>query len=176
MEKTETLMGRALPAALQMLADARSSCVVSVVTEDGTATITLRKGLVLWATSSKTQRLGDSMVANGFVDREVLERVLSMQNRKRNRDPICKILCELGLVTEEVARAEIETQTTDAFVDIMGWGRGTLRIEAAPATPADDNVTLGQPIEPLLVRVALICEGFGQATRDVTSHGLIAVQ
>ena len=176
MEKTETLMGRALPPALQMLSDARSSCIVTIACAEGTATIALRKGNVLWAASDKTQRLGDSMVAKGFVDRDVLEGVLSMQKRKRNRDPVCRILCELGFVSEGVACMEIEQQMTDVMVDALGWGRGTMRIEAAPAGPDDDALSRGQAIEPLLVRVALVREGFGAATREVTSDGLVMVQ
>ena len=176
METTETLMGRALPAALQMLSDARSSCIVSVACEEGTATIALRKGNILWATSNKTQRLGDSLVEKGFVDRDVLEGVLSMQKRKRTRDPVCRILCELGLLSEEVARMEIEQQTTDVFVDALGWGRGTMRVEAAAADTVDEALNTGQEIEPLLVRAALVREGFGAATREMTCDGIVVVE
>ena len=62
-DTTQTLMGRALPAALQMLSLARTSCVLSVAADNGVATIALTKGKIAWATSNNTQRLGEQLVS-----------------------------------------------------------------------------------------------------------------
>lgn len=163
-------MGKAVPAALQMLSDARSSCLMTVTAEGGTATLSISKGNILWATSNKSQRLGDALVEKGFVDRETLESVLSMQKRKRTRDPVCQILCQLGLVSEEVAHAEIAAQTLDVLLDVLTWEQGSLRVEPVAASETE----AGQPVEPLLVRAALIINGVGSA--EVTGDGAIAVE
>jgi len=175
-ETEPKLMGRALPSALQMLSVAGSSCVLSVVTEKGTATIALANGMIAWATSDSAQRLGDLLVEKGFVERDVLESVVSMQKRKRTRSPICTILCELGLVSPEVARAEIEGQTTDVLVAALDWGRGTLRVESYEPDENENAISVNQKVETLLVRVALLRKGFGAATREANFDGAIVVQ
>ena len=176
MDHTEpTLMGRALPAALRMLTLARTCCVLSVEAEEGTATIALAKGKVAWATTDSTQRLGEQLVAKGFVEREMLDRVLSIQQRKRTRNPICTILCELGLLSPEVAGAEIAAQTTEAMTEMLGWGRGTLRVESLDPSESDTTISIDQQVETLLVRVALLREGFGEATREISGDGTVVV-
>ncbi len=170
------LMGRALPAALQMLCMSRSSCILSVTAEEGAATIAIADGKIAWATAASSQRLGDLLVEKGFVEREVLESVVSMQKRKRTRNPICTILCELGLVSPEVARAEIEGQTTDVVLQVLDWGSGTMRVEPYEPDVSENAISVDQEVETLLVRVALLREGFGPATREATFDGAIIVQ
>ena len=109
-ETKSTLMGRALPATLKMLSAAGTSCVLSVTSEENVVTIALTKGKIAWATSNSTKRIGDVLVEKGFVNREVLGVVLSIQKRKRMRQPVCTILCELGLISPELAEAEIEAR------------------------------------------------------------------
>ncbi len=171
-----TLMGRALPAALQMLSLARSYCVLSVTTDKGNARIALANGKVAWATTDGTQRLGDQLVERGFVEREMLDRVLSIQRRKRTRHPFCTILCELGLLSPEVARAEIAGQTTDALTEVLGWGHGTLCVEPLDPSESDTTISVDQDVDTLLVRVALLREDLGAATREIGCDGIIVVQ
>ncbi len=170
MDETMTLMGRALPATLKMLSVAGTSCVLSVTSEsdDGVATIALTKGKISWATSSGTKRIGDVLVEKGFINPEVLGVVLSIQKRKRMRQPVCTILCELGLISPELAQAEIEAQTTEVLVDVLGWGRGTLRVEPIDAGDSSKTVSVDQSVETMLVRVALLRDGLDRATCDGT--------
>ena len=175
-ETTPQLMGRALPAALQMLSTAGTSCVLSITSEQGVATIALAKGKVAWATSNESKRIGDVLVEKGFVDRDVLGVVLSIQKRKRMRHPVCTIMCELGLIAAEVAEAEIAAQTTDVLLSVLGWGRGTLRVEPIEFNENDATVAVDQSVETLLVRVALLRDGFAGATSEVTCDGTVAVQ
>ena len=170
-----SLMGRALPAALQMLSRARSCCVLSVMASKGIATIAVADGKIVWATSSTTQRLGEKLVEKGFVTPEVLDNVLSIQKRKRKPHPLCTILCELEIISPEVARAEIEAQTVDVLFEVMSWDAGTIRVEPSDR---DDTETIvpGTDVESLLVRVALLQKGFGDATREIRHDGTIAVQ
>ena len=149
---------------------------MSVTTERGTATIALAEGKIAWATSDSIQRLGDLLVEKSFVERDVLENVVSMQKRKRTRNPICTILCELGLVSPEVARAEIEGQTTDVVLAALDWGRGTFRVEPYEPDVSENAISVDQEVETLLVRTALLREGFGPATREATFDGAIIVQ
>ncbi len=170
-ETKSTLMGRALPATLKMLSAAGTSCVLSVTSEENVATIALTKGKIAWATSNSTKRIGDVLVEKGFVNREVLGVVLSIQKRKRMRQPVCTILCELGLISPELAEAEIEAQTTEVLVDVLGWGRGTLRVEPVDSSEST-TVFVDQSVETMLIRVALLRDGLDRATCDDT----VAVQ
>ncbi len=94
--------------------------------------------------------------------------------------PRCKvirtILCELGLISTELAQAEIEAQTTEVLVDVLGWGRGTLRVEALDPSESDNAVFIDQSVETMLVRVALLRDGFDHAACEIDCDGAIAIR
>ena len=110
MNPTDSVVQLPWRLALQLLARAKASGLVSICSGQRRASMVLIEGRVLHATSSTTTRLGESLVDRGVVTAQVLDRVLQMQRRKKKKQPLGTILMELGLVSKAVAEAEIETE------------------------------------------------------------------
>ncbi len=144
--------------ALQLLAHAKASGLVTICSGNRRARMVLIDGRVLHATSSTTTRLGESLVDRGVVTAPVLDRVLQMQRRKKKKQPLGTILMELGLVSKAVAEAEIETQIARVLKEVTGWERGKLTLEpmeaSAEAVLFPESCELGA----LLSRLAWACE------------------
>jgi len=148
------LIGGGLPAALQALTGARSSGILTVSSEGRTACFALHKGQFLYASSGSAQRLGDAMLKKGLVTAETLESVLLHQRRKKKRQPLGMVLLELGLVTREVASAELEEQIFSVLREVLEWDQGHYDFESLP--DGFEGVLMpGCSLETQLIRIAV---------------------
>jgi hypothetical protein len=144
--------------ALQLLAHAKASGLVNICSGNRRATMVLIDGRVLHATSSTTTRLGESLVDRGVVTKQVLDRVLQMQRRKKMKQPLGTILTELGLISQAVAEAEIETQIARVLKEVTSWERCKLTLEPMEASAEAVLFPESCELEVLLSRLAWACE------------------
>ena len=80
------------------------------------------------------------------------------------------------VISTELAQAEIEAQTAEVLVAVLGWGRGTLRVEALDPSESDNTVFIDQSVETMLVRLALLRDGFDHAACGIDCDGAIAIR
>lgn len=148
------MIGGSLPAALQALTGARSSGILTVTSEGLTARFALHKGQFLYASSDTVRRLGDAMLAKGHVTPETLESVLLHQRRKKKRQLIGMVLLELGLVTREIATAELEEQIYEVLREVLEWDQGEYAFESLP-NDFEGVLMPGCTLETQLIRIAV---------------------
>ena len=146
-------MGQDLSEALQALARARSSGILTVMSGRQTARFALYCGELLYASSATSPRLGDAIQARGLLTKETLESVLAHQRRKKMRQPLGTILLELDLITDEVVAAELEEQIFSVLSEVLSWERADYEL-----TPLDEDfegvVLPGCSLETQLSRIA----------------------
>jgi len=145
----------ALPAALQMMAKAKSSGSLSIRDGEKMVLILIAQGHIVFASSTSGARLGDSMVEKGVLGEEELAQALAVQKRKKVKQPLATILHELGLVSREAAGVIVEQQIYEVLREAMSWTRGKLDFE--PMTEGFDNVIRPEScsVERVLLRLAL---------------------
>ena len=148
------MIGGSLPAALQALCGARSSGILTVTSEGRAARFALHKGQFLYASSDSVRRLGDAMIAKGHVTPETLESVLIHQRRKKKRQLIGMVLLELGLVTREIATAELEEQIYEVLCEVLEWDEGHYDFESLP-NEFEGILMPGCTLESQLIRIAV---------------------
>ena len=158
MNPTDSVVQLPWRLALQLLAHAKASGLVSICSGNRRATMVLIDGRVLHATSSATTRLGESLVDRGVVTAQVLDRVLQMQRRKKKKQPLGTILMELGLVSKAVAEAEIETQIARVLKEVTSWERCKLMLEPMEASTEAILFPESCELEALLSRLVWACE------------------
>jgi hypothetical protein len=158
MNPTDSVVQLPWRLALQLLAHAKASGLVSICSGKRRATMVLIDGRVLHATSSTTTRLGESLVDRGVVTKQVLDRVLQMQRRKKMKQPLGTILTELGLISQAVAEAEIETQIARVLKEVTGWERCKLTLEPMDASAEAVLFPESCELEALLSRLAWACD------------------
>ena len=156
MSVSGTLFKYELPTALELLSRAKSTGILTISGEKGIATVALREGGVLFASSHNTPRLGEFLVDKGIVDANDLEAVLKHQRRKKVAQLLGTILMDLGLVSQEAAELGIETQITHVLLDVLGWEEGEFRFE--PSEIAWDQVLVPQcqQVGTYMLRVAML--------------------
>lgn len=150
-----TLIDCALPAALEMMSQAKYSGVLTITSADRVAWMAMRKGRILYATSATTAKLGDSLVAKGVLSQEVLESVLRLQRRKRVHHLMATILVELGLLSTEAASFEIGSQVRRVFHDVLTWEKAELMFESWEAPPSCQVLPAEDRVESLLLETAI---------------------
>ena len=158
MDPSESVVQLSWRLALQLLAHAKASGLVRIRSGKRRAEMVLIDGRVLHATSSTTTRLGESLVDRGVVTAQVLDRVLQMQRRKKQKQPLGTILTELGLVSKAVAEAEIETQIARVLKEVTSWARCKLTLEPMEASAEEVLFPGSCDLEALLSRLAWVCQ------------------
>jgi hypothetical protein len=166
MSVSGTLFKYELPTALELLSRAKSTGILTISGEKGIATVALREGGVLFASSHNTPRLGEFLVDKGIVDPNDLEAVLKHQRRKKVAQLLGTILMDLGLVSQEAAELGIETQITRVLLDVLGWEEGEFRFE--PSEIGWDQVLVPQcqQVGTYMLRVAMLQAKSGQDGDD----------
>jgi len=156
MSVSGTLFKYELPTALELLSRAKSTGILTISGDNGIATVALREGGVLFASSHNAPRLGEFLVEKGIVDPNDLEAVLKHQRRKKVAQLLGTILLDLGLVSQEAAEMGIETQITHVLLDVLGWQEGEFRFE--PSEIAWDQVIVPQcqQVGTYMLRVAML--------------------
>ncbi len=139
---------------LRLMGRAKASGIVTLSGSLGEAHIVLVEGAVLHATSTATQKLGESLVARGVVTKDVLEDALRHQRRKKVKQPLGTILLELGVVSKAVAESEIEMQIIRVLVDALAWPGSTLRFEPVQVSVGHMLFPDSCQLETLLARLA----------------------
>ena len=160
------MTGGDVTTALETLGRARSTGVLTIVSAEGSATIGLREGGVLFATSPNTPRLGDVLRNEGLVDEEALESAIRVQRRQKEAGFLGQLLTDFNLVSREAARQVIERQILRVFSEVMSWREAEYRFE--PVERSWDGVVVPSccDVGQYLIRVALLKNKAGAAGTD----------
>jgi len=146
-----------IPTVMRALAQARNSGILHVRGRDAEAEFHFVRGEIVSARSNTSKQLGEALADRGALTAEELAGVLSLQKRKKTRQPMATILVELGLVERGVVETEIQSQVLDVLGNALGWGSGEYCFEAKHVDAnARPNFTL-----PLSGKVDEILQGAG---------------
>lgn len=144
-------VGISVAAALRMLANARAEGAFLVRAAGREASFFFSAGKLVGAHSPFGAGLGQRLVDQGL-PREMLDRALSVQRRKRVREPIGQILAELGLVPEEQVREALIAHLVTVYEECLGWGEGSLSFDPRPVR--DHKLSPSLSVDDLVSRAS----------------------
>jgi hypothetical protein len=127
-----------IPTVMRALAQASNSGILHVRGRDASAEFRFFRGDIVSARSSNSMPLGEALTARGAITGSDLQGVLSLQRRKKQRQPMATILVELGLIDQAVVETEIQIQVLGVLTDVLSWGSGEYSFEAKADTPGVD--------------------------------------
>lgn len=156
---TGAVSGVAFPEVLQMMSMARCSGILNIRSGDNVASVAVCNGNVLYASSNRKGRLGDFLVQSGAIGAERLDAVLSLQRRKRVKQPLGTICSEFGLVPREQLEPAIHSQIVRVCQDILDWDSGTFEFEPIDDLDRKTGLHGGVAIQSLLLQIAAPAEG-----------------
>jgi len=113
-----------IPTVMRALAQASNSGILHVRGRDASAEFRFYRGEIVSASSTNSKPLGEALTDRGAITGIDLKGVLSLQRRKKQRQPMATILVELGLIEKSVVETEIQIQVLDVLSDVLGWGAG----------------------------------------------------
>ncbi len=142
-------VGISVAAALRMLASARAEGAFFVRAAGREASFFFCAGELVGAHSPFGAGLGQRLVDQGL-PRELLDRALSVQRRKRVREPIGQILSDLGLVGEEQVREALIAHLVTVYEECVAWGEGSLAFDPRPVR--DHRLNPGLSVDDLVRR------------------------
>jgi len=146
--------GVAFPEVLQMMSMARCSGILNIKTGDSVASIAVCNGNILYASSNRKGRLGDYLLQAGVIGADRLDAVLSLQRRKRVKQPLGTICSELGLVPRDQLEPAVHAQIVRVCQDILEWENGSFEFEPIEDLQTKTGLSGGVAIQSLLLNIA----------------------
>ena len=113
-----------LHSTLSMIEDAKASGVLTFAGA-GNARIVFESGEIIAASSTLHYPIGQALVAAGMVSQSLLDTVLAVQRRKKQKARLGAILVSLGVVNAETMRDALRRQWVDVLRDCLESGGGT---------------------------------------------------
>lgn len=159
---TEGLSGdlEALPLldTLNVLSRHRRSGPLTLKTESDEITIRFVNGQITSVTTSdQALRIGQILLAQGFVTEEQIEQALALQSAASNPDRIGDVLVDVGHVTPEQINRAVAAQVEASLVRILTHSRGTFRY--VPETPNGvSSITSVLDFEPLVMNATYLAD------------------
>jgi hypothetical protein len=120
------------------------------------ATIGVREGGIIFATSAGAPRLGEVLRNEGLLDEAALEAAIRVQRRQKSAGFLGQLLADLDLVSREAAKQVIERQILRVLADVMRWPDSDYRFESMERSWDGLVVPACCDIGQYLVRVALL--------------------
>lgn len=123
---------------MQFIHLGRRTGTLTVRREDEEAEIGFHRGQIVSASSPKTQRLGELLVARGVLEGEQLESLIARQRSERPRRSLGQLLIAEGTLTFDSIREAIEAQIEQTIFDLVGWTTGSFEFALDELKPIDD--------------------------------------
>ena len=102
------------------------------------AEIGFHRGQIVSASSPKTQRLGELLVARQLLTDEQLEQLINRQRSERPRRSLGQLLVSDGTLSFDEIRESIEAQIEQTIFDLVGWTTGSFEFALDELKPIDD--------------------------------------
>lgn len=133
--------GLSLSDLLQVLSTGRLTGVADINRGPDTAKLVLKHGRIVHAQASTQPRLGERLIASGFVTQEQLDAALKEHMASGSRRPLGSVLVESGILPEEVLETELRNHIHFVVSDLITWRSGVVRFNSCLL---DDDLLLLQ--------------------------------
>lgn len=107
-------------------------------TSDDEAEIGFHRGQIVSASSPRTQRLGELLVARGLITSGQLAELIDRQRSEQPRRSLGQLLVAEGMLSFDQIRAAIEVQIEQTIFDLVGWTTGSFEFALDELKPIDD--------------------------------------
>ena len=114
-----------LRSTLRMIEEAKATGVLTFSGSGEDSRIVFDCGEVVAASSSRHSRIGQELVASGLISQSMLDTVLAVQRRKKQKAPLGEILVSLGIVAADGVREVLKRQCVAVLRDCLETGGGT---------------------------------------------------
>lgn len=167
-----SLKEASLPDVLQLLAMGQKTGCLSVAHRSSFGSIYFDRGRICYAAIvNRRDRLGDILVANGLVEREVLDEVIRGQGDRPERR-LGDLLVERGMVDREVLDRHIRMQIEEAVYHLFTWMDGTFNFEPE-LRPEEEDLLVSINPESLLLEGARRVDEWSLIEKKISSFDLI---
>lgn len=156
----------AVPDLLQFFHTSRQTGTLVLSSEYGVGAIYLRDGMITGAASPNCASVGDTLIAQGKVSREAIDRVMQQQTDNAPRRLMGALLVEEGLVDDDTMRRVLTTQVYTAIAELMTWieGRFAFSPDAGGGKDLPSEVDINLDPQMVLLDVA---RQLDEANRDL---------
>jgi hypothetical protein len=127
--------------ALQMLARATTTGVMTLARGNNIARIRFEDGRIVSATTVGGGRLGEAILGRRLISPADLSQALQRQRVAQPRPPLGALLIEMGVSARAVAE-EVRAQILRVLRDVLRWTEGTYsvrRVREGPRTPGTET-------------------------------------
>ena len=114
-----------LRSTLRMIEEANATGVMTFSGTEEDSRIVFDCGEIVAATSSGHFRIGQALVAAGQISQSMLDTVLAVQRRKKQRARLGEILVSLGVITADDVREVLRRQWVAVLRHCLEIGGGT---------------------------------------------------
>ncbi len=163
-----SLKEASLPDVVQLLYLGRRTGCLSVASDRNFGSIWFDEGWITFAGMvSRTDRLGDRLVASGKITADQLELAIASQSALPGRR-IGALLIHLGFLTAAELGAELRRQVEEAVYILFAWTSGTFSFEVA-VSPDVPDVPLRLNPEGLLLEGARRVDEWSIIAKKITT-------
>ena len=163
-----SLKEASLPDVVQLLYLGRRTGCLSVASDRNFGSIWFDEGWITFAGMvSRTDRLGERLVAAGKLSAEQLELAIASQAAMPGRR-IGEMLVHLGLITAAELAAELQRQVEETVYTLFAWTSGTFSFEVT-VSPAVPDVPLRLNPEGLLLEGARRVDEWSIIAKKITT-------
>lgn len=153
---------------VQLLFLGRRTGCLSVASERNFASIWFDDGWIAFAGMvTRTDRLGERLVAAGRLTAEQLEEAVALQGASPG-ERLGAVLVRQGLIAREELDAELRRQVEETVYTLFTWTSGTFSFEAGVA-PEDPETTVRLNPEGLLLEGARRVDEWGVIAKKIPS-------
>lgn len=144
-----SLVEASLPEVIQLLAYSLKSGCLSVTDGRNFGNIFMKEGRIIYATVlNRKARLGDVMVDEKILERDVLDEALRLQREKKKR--VGEILVELGAISRHDLEAQLRRQIETSIYTLLSWQSGFFNFEEN-LLPSSEEYTIDMSAQELLL-------------------------
>ncbi len=148
---------------LQIIGLSKRSGVLTVVHKGGTGRLVFHEGNVLYATSDRKPRFGNSLVQKGVISSEQLEQALSLQQEGGSKKPLGTLLIESGAVTSQVIEKLLGGHILDVVKDLLGCDSGSFSFDLGGVGDEEIVLPIGLSVEFILLEGARLQDEEGRS-------------
>ncbi|MFY9270252.1 MAG: DUF4388 domain-containing protein [Candidatus Manganitrophaceae bacterium] len=131
----------------------KRSGILTIIRKEGTARLVFNKGLLIYGISDGVHRLGNTLIQNGIITTDALEKALKIQKTKEMQVPIGEILQKMGAISIETLDDQLRNQLIEVVRDILNWKNGAFHFELGNPASDDHLLREGIHLEFLMMEV-----------------------
>ncbi|KPL14810.1 hypothetical protein AMJ74_02680 [candidate division WOR_3 bacterium SM1_77] len=169
-----SLVEASLPEVVQLLAYSLKSGCLSVTDGRNFGNIFMREGRIIYATIlNRKVRLGDRMIEENLLQRNVLDDALRLQKEKKKR--VGEILVELGAISRQDLEVQLRQQIETTIFTMLAWQSGYFNFEEN-LLPGPEEFTIDLSAQELLLAGARRIEEWQQIESKLPSGETVLVK